>query len=369
MAHANPAAAGLPAPIAIQSFLEFKGRTRSKDDVTPKAFIDECESRRQAAGWTDEATLAFVRTCLRGEALQWYNARTSFLNLDGDRAQALKTNWESFKSEFRKYYLLSGTMVPIPWQSICKQRRDEPVAVFIQRFAESYERFAEENDGRFAAHFSSANEKCFNHLGGDEPTWINPLRDRDGIQTRMNEGDWNHLRAAMEEINRYKVDRAKRFLLTFMLGDMLPNWLHGETAKFAQELMDAKRSELSLDDFLMRVIHYDEAKRTNSYYERKVGATDAEETEVDAVKGKGKGKGKKNNGKKCTYCNKPNHDYAECRKRLREEGSKKKAPANAADAAPPTQTGGTAHHQQTGPAPIDGLTANYPTISGNSLWM
>jgi hypothetical protein len=86
----------------------FYGKCKDGKSFLPNAFLMELEARQSRQGCEPRMMLRFAKSCLRGEAAQWWEG--CFLSYRYDQCQGPAKNYAAFKIAFKQRYGIDGSM-------------------------------------------------------------------------------------------------------------------------------------------------------------------------------------------------------------------------------------------------------------------
>ena len=348
---------GAQPEIAVALPITFTGESTGVDSYLPDAFLKELTSRRFRSALTDEETLRFARSCLRGDAARWDSYASRFTGTTQAARDHFNT-WEGWHAAFKQHYKMEGTCHNVNWATVLVQYPKESANQYFMRITEQMERFIRSllpaMTKSCTANITIAGTADFiksRMIGGTpEQNLINDGQI-DIFAAQYEEECARHLEWIVQEV----ISNAMHWMRQLFARQIWIDGLHGlEMRKYATELERATPNTALLWD---KISLYDTAASTsvqqatnhkNAAYlhvqppkkSGKVSSVDVAPSAAqpstkpqDAQTRPGKGPAaKKPDGtrKYCTFCKVSGHEIHEC-------NSKKKAEAYFAALKPPTQ--------------------------------
>jgi hypothetical protein len=91
----------------------FYGRCKDGKSIPPNAFLMELEARQTRHGWEQSMLLRLVKSCLRGEAVLWWEG--CILSYGDDQDKGPAENYAAFKTAFKQHYGIGGATNNLCW--------------------------------------------------------------------------------------------------------------------------------------------------------------------------------------------------------------------------------------------------------------
>lgn len=291
------------------------------------AFINELRSRKTKLGWTEERTMDYVQSALRGPAADWYFKGLK-VQLGLDEWQRMQTNFtEVFLTVFEQQYCVDlGTKASVPVFDLAPQRKGETAKAFVSRLFNNL-------------------APLLNRDEDEEVIELPPLSDaaQEALDTPALRAE---VQARVDSMEGKADARACNRIIRILVRALLRQGLRDDNVRY---LLSELKHKAQPKDYFEKINSRDTAvahmNRVNGHFKKVASLEDEEDEllqlleddEIDAVQNKkknGNGSGAKSKAF-CNFCKRRGHATADCRnkkKHEREMAEKKKASAKATNA-------------------------------------
>ena len=254
---------GAPPEIAVALPITFTGESSGVDSYLPDAFLKEITSRRFRSALTDEETLRFARSCLRGDAARWDSYASQFAGASQAARDHFNT-WEGWFAAFKQHYKMEGTCHNVNWETTLAQSHKESANQYFMRITEKMERFIRSIHHTLIANCSSniniagtANFIKSRMVGGTPEQNIINNGQIDIFAAQYEEECARHLEWIVQEV----VANAMHWMRQLFAREIWIDGLHGlELRKYATELEKTTPNTALLWD---KISLYDTAANTS----------------------------------------------------------------------------------------------------------
>ena len=356
--HTFNASFGAQAPLMQTAALPtFSGESKA-GEYPPETFIVELDTRRQAQGMSDEATISLFRMQLRSEARYWFENFHSMLHHARERRQ-WATDWEFVKFQFLNHYRAGRATRKVNWKDLLVIKDPNNASAYIQNFIREFSHLFRSRKQVFSQHMelseaharemaarvmdctprgrSPYDTDLYQFLAGEQIARVEAWY-LDNLQTIA-----RHMAdALLREVSMIYDNVAsgvQTSIITSILVDHLPSPLRTKAAEYME-----RNPEATVLDLNIFIIKNTQGKgQTQKVYAIAEGETDEDqgdlpEAGVEALKAQIRDANKKladhakrqkqngGNGNKaitCDYCKKKGHKKKECKKRLKDLKKKK----------------------------------------------
>lgn len=295
----------------------FAGKDTSRGTLPPQHFLKEIDAKRTRASWDEATTMAYVTSCLRGEAADWWNSFCNFSTNTKDESTALKNDWTAFIKEFKVHYQLAGPTKYYDWNDTFNQRNNETCREYFSRACGIVNLFCEENHAEYYEKFTSIAKPNNADFANDIESLTGPERAiaRGRVDAIVTADRETVAELATKELAR---TICKNFIISGLRSQGLKRWAieHAEDPQYKANLhtfMDAISAKEATFGPIQRIRAANNEAPKQGNKGKNPGRRQKQGQKQPGPQGKPNPQQQQPKNKKwCTICQKATHNTADC---------------------------------------------------------